>query len=97
MRSPFLVIMTTVEPMMRGLVGVAAVGWRLAVCERDGVVFLRFCASAAVPAQSEMTMRVTSDLIPKPLFAIQGVRDPQTEGQATSTGITRQHSRLPLH
>jgi len=63
-------MITTVAPMMRGLVGVAAGGWRLADCERDGVVFLRFCASAAVPAQSEMTMRAISDLIAEPFVCI---------------------------
>jgi len=42
----------------------------VAVCERDGAFFLGFCASAAVPAQSEMTMRAISDLIAEPFVCI---------------------------
>src|SRR5437867_6343018 len=94
MRSPFLVMMITVAPMMRGLVGVAAGGWRLAVCDRGGVVFLRFCASAAVPAQSEMTIRVISDLIAEPFLCISKNSVRAGCGRAVTSELPRQSHQL---
>src|SRR6185503_7796348 len=61
-RSPFFVIMTAVDPMIRGFAGFAG---EVAPALRGLTAgfFFCFCASAAVPAQSKITMTVISDLI----------------------------------